>query len=343
MLLSTLTNKYNTPTGVLEVIVPVLEGLVCVKLGRHNQTMSRVRPGPPPRRTENDTSVTASSTVAPSAWAIALAVEMEARFLATINQVLSDEAVVEAIKSSGIKKSDLVQKMLAAKPLAPTAPANKKSATSVVTMEQLNAIIRKYDDKYQNNGCLVNSTYRKVDDRDPYTYCQNKALKDHVCAECTKKSVGKTLLKETTKRGFSPKSYRDKMREKAISWATNKKKQLSKGEDAADRIKYEANDSSEADEEDAPPAEEEGTQAEWVPYEHNMDLDYHQEWGLVAEVDEHGERTVIGIDFDNTGEKSGISEKEASKFEKMGIVIAAEAILSDDQGIDAAGEPQEDE
>lgn len=247
--------------------------------------------------------------------------------LALIGRVLSDEGCLAWMDETGKTKSELMAKIFEAQVTAATSAPKKKKDTPAVSLEVLDRTIHNFKDGYKVGGCLMSIKHAIVEGRDPFTLCGAKST-GGVCAECMKKKSGRDLSKETGKRGFDVKVYRGINAAAAARWAGNKQKMM-QTKVANEKLRTIADSSSDAEDEAVAPADTDAE--EWTIYDFgaNMgrdDLDFHNKYGLVAELHGSNERRVIGIDFDLTGNMVKLTPSQATKYEDLGFVVLSEAV-----------------
>jgi len=293
--------------------------------------MSSKRSAQPARQPRVATAATVEEydedTVAASEFTQSIVKFCAASFYARVNQVLSDEGCFAWMEETGKTKSELMAKIFDSPATISGGAAKKKKDTPSISVETLQRTIDNFKDGYKPGGCLMSIKHAIVEGRDPFTLCGAKAT-GGVCSECLKKKSGKELAKEVAKRGFEVPVHRGINAANAARWATNKLKTM-QTKVANDKIRTLADSSSEAEDEAAPAAAT-GSD-EWSIYEHSGamgrdDLDFHNNWGLVAELHGTNEHRVIGMDFDMDGNMRKLTPDEAGKFEDLGFVILSEAV-----------------
>lgn len=246
-----------------------------------------------------------------------------APILSLIGRVLADEGVFSWMEENGKTKSELMAKIFDAQATVSTAAAPKKKKDApTVSLEVLDRTIHNFKDGYKPGGCLMSIKHAIVEGRDPFTLCGAKAS-GGVCAECLKKKSGRDLSKEVGKRGFDVKVYRGINAAAAARWAGNKQKTM-QTKVANEKLRTIADSSSDA--EDEAPAPDATDAEEWSVYDFNNDLDFHNKYGLVAEVHGVNEHRVIGIDFDLNGVISKLTPSQTAKYEDLGFIVLIDAV-----------------
>lgn len=283
------------------------------------QTMSTpTRMPQPPTRTEGDDQALSESNFISS-----LVAHSVAAFDARIGQVLVDESFIQWLEETDKDKSEFIRKCheayFEAQKGSVAVGAKKAGATSNIPIEDIKRTLNKFDDGYVEGGCIMSFSYRPPEGRYPYELCGAKT-REGVCANCKKKKAGSELHKAFAKRGYDVKGYRKKNREDGHRWATNKLKNMGASKEGANqRLKTLQPDSDDSSD------QEEKPELKWVTYEHDDSLDYNEQYKVVACI-EGEDRIVVGIDYKNDNKMVVLTEREAKKFESLGMTISAEAI-----------------